>query len=70
MLAERGQGFQGLLGQGADTEDDQPAWQARRWRALLLSECSHEIPVDGAAAEALFAVIHVRQQGTPQVRLP
>ena len=36
VLAERGQGFQGLLGQGADTEDDQPAWQPRRCCALFL----------------------------------
>ena len=72
MLAECGQGFQGLLGQGADAEDDQPTWQARRWRALflVLSQCGHEIPVDGTAAEPLLAVVHVRQQGAPQMRLP
>ena len=72
VLTQRRQRFQGLLGQGTDTEDDQAAGQARRWRALLLllSECRDKIPMDGAAAKPLFAVIHVRQQGAPQMRLP
>ena len=72
VLTQRRQRFQGLLRQGADAEDDQAAGQARRWRALLLllSECRDKIPMDSTAAKPLFAVIHVRQQGAPQMRLP
>ena len=68
VAAERRQGFQRLLGQGADTEDDQSARQARR-RSVLLQGV-HEGPVNGAAAEPLFVRVHVREQGAPQMGLP
>ncbi len=73
VAAERRQGFQRLLGQGADAENNQPARQARRRRVLLQSvllKGLDEGPVDGAAAEPLFVRVHVREQGAPQMRLP
>ena len=73
VAAERRQGFQRLLGQGADAENDQPARQARRRPVLLQSvllQSVDEGPVNGAAAEPLFVRVHVREQGAPQMRLP